>query len=329
MNVRVLLTGSVLFGAAVALTGCASSSRSGEVTQLSFASPEDAVAALTYLAETRDREYGKQVFGPEADELSSGDPEVDEYEKALFAAAVRRRTELRSNGDGTVDILVGEKAVPFPVPLVEYAGRWLFDSPAGVDRMTDIRVGFHELKTIEALRAIALAQRQYREMDRDGDGVHEYAARIRSTEGKRDGLYWPTGPDEPNAPLGQFYTLGVAPYSETLGYQGYFYKLLDRAGPNAPGGARTFRDRASNLVEGYAVLAYPAVYGETAIMTFMMGEDGVIFERDLGPARTRTAAKDITAFDPGPGWTVVDDESLADAAAVSGAMPGSVFSLAD
>jgi len=277
------------------------------VTQLSFDSPEEAVAALSYLASTRDREYGKAVFGPEVDELSSGDPEVDEYEKGLLAAAVARRHDLRLNPDGSVDIIIGENAVEFPVPLVQNQGRWFFDSPAGVDRMRDIRVGYHELKTLDALRVVPGAQREFRSVDRDGDGVYEYARFFASSKGLRDGLYWETGPGEPYSPLGAFFAESEIPRSKELGFNGYFYKMLTAQGPSAPGGARSYLDEKGNMVGGFAVLAYPAVYGETAIMTFVMGPDGVVYEKDLGARATRQAASTITTFDPGQGWVVSPD----------------------
>ncbi len=305
------MVAAALGGVMIASLGCATNSGSSgsgrRVTQLSFETPEDALAALKYLAQTRDREYGQSLFGPEADELSSGDPDVDEYEKSLLAAAVARRHDLRRNADGSIDIIVGENAVEFPVPLVQHEGRWLFDSPAGVDRMRDIRVGYYELKTLEAMRVVPVAQREFRSVDRDGDGVLEYARFFTSSQGGRDGLYWPTGPGEPNSPLGSFFADSEIPRSKELGFNGYFYKMLTAQGPSAPGGAKSFMDGSGNLVDGFAVLAYPAVYGETAIMTFQMGPDGIVYEKDLGSRATRNAGKAITAFDPGSGWTQTND----------------------
>jgi len=323
MKLKSITLAAVLGAALLALVGCSS----GRVQQLSFDSPGDAVQALLYAAEVQDPAYGRSLFGPEVAELSSGDAEVDQYEKKLFALAVERRHELARQPDGSYDILVGETGFAFPVPLVEHEGRWLFDTPAGVERLTDIRVGYHELKTIQALQAIAIAQDQYYQMDRDGDAVREYAPRFLSSVGKRDGLYWPTGPDEPNSPLGFFFMEGVVPLSRSLGYNGYFYVMLTQQGPGAPGGARSFRDGAGNLADGYAVLAYPAVYDETAVMTFMMGADGIIYQKDLGPSGTREAGRRINGYDP-TGWTVVDERSVADAAELpEGGAPVSAFAL--
>lgn len=307
--------------ALLALGGCASE----RVQQLTFASPEDAVQALVYAASGEEPGYGKKLFGPEVDELSSGDPEVDRFEKQLFAEAVLRKHELAKQPDGSYDILVGAKGNAFPIPLVEVDGRWMFDTLDGIDRLTDIRVGYNELETIQALQAIALAQKEYHSQDRNGDGAKEYAARIRSTAGTHDGLYWPTGPNEPNSPLGMFYTRGETPDSKSLGYNGYFYKLLDSQGAAAKGGAKSYRDSAGRLVNGYGVLAYPAVYDETGVMTFIMSTDGVIYQKDLGASDTENAVRRITTFDPGAGWTMVDEKSMSDAAQLDGQRPGSAF----
>lgn len=296
---------AMVFGTlAVALGGCGSSS----VKQLSFATPEDAVSALLYHAETGDKAYGRELFGPEVKELSTGDETVDAYERQQLALAVKRRHDLQRNDDGSIDILVGEHGVAFPMPLELHNGRWMFNSLEGVERMKDIRVGFYELRTMALLRSIPLAQSVYRSEDRDGDGVREYAQRLKSTEGHRDGLYWPTGDNEPNSPLGPFAAEAGATMSAKRGYQGYFYKLLTSRGPAAPGGALSYMDAAGNLVNGYGVLAYPAVYGETGIMSFQMADDGVIYEKNLGPEATRTAAQTINAFDPSDGWSVTEDD---------------------
>lgn len=294
----------VLVSALVAVaTGCSSS-----VKQLSFDTPEDAVAALVNQAATGDKEYGRQLFGPEVSDLSSGDPAVDAFERKRFVLAIEKRHDLRLNNDGTMDILIGDQGVAFPVPLERFNGRWMFNTPEGVERLADLRVGFYELRTLALLRSIPLAQQIYHSTDRDGDGLLEYAARLKSTEGKHDGLYWPTTDSEPNSPLGPFATEAEAPISATRGYQGYFGKLLTKSGAKSPGGVRSYMDSAGNLTGGYAVLAYPAVYGETGIMSFQMADDGVIYQKDLGPEGTRTAAETINEFDPSDGWTVTTDD---------------------
>ncbi len=295
---------------AISLAGCASSSRTASnssIEQLTFATPQDAVAALANYAESGDKAYGRAIFGPEVSELSSGDAAVDRYERQLFVQAILRKHELRVIDEDEQEILIGINSVAFPVPLANVNGRWMFDTPAGLDRLVDMRVGNHELRTIEALRAIAVAQQEYRSVDRDNDGVLEFAPRILSAAGQRNGLYWETAANEPNSPLGAFYTQGEVPNSGTLGYNGYFFKVLTAQGGNASGGAKSFADSANNLTAGFAILAYPAIYGETAIMTFQMGPDGVVYQRDLGADATATAGTTINRFNPDQGWAVTND----------------------
>ncbi len=292
-----------------ALAGCASDSSAtshhGPIRQLSFDTPEDAAAALAYAASIEDRAYSLSLFGPELGELSSGDASVDAYERKLFAAAIQRKRELQTNTDGSVDILIGEKAVAFPIPIVEVSGRWMFDTPEGVDRLTDIRVGYNELKTIAALRGIYTAQDQFRNNDADGDGKRLYASQILSSPGKKDGLYWPTGPNEPNSPLGAFYTEGEVPSSERLGYHGYFYRMLSTAAQTAGSGPN---DIGAPVNPGYLVIAYPAVYDQTGIMTLYMSDDGRIYQKDLGPAATRTAGTmSVMSINLGDGWSITHD----------------------
>jgi hypothetical protein len=304
MRWNLTLPALALCGLAAALAGCHSS---GGVEQLTFDSPQGAVEALTYVAETHDEDYAREVFGPEHAEFSTGDPEVDAYERTRFHAAITRRHELRLNDDGSYDVLVGEDAVVFPAPIVEHEGRWMFDTIEGLERLEDLRIGMHELRTIAFLRLLPAAQREYRSLDRDGDGVLEYAQRYESTPGARDGLYWPTSADEPHAPLGAYHARAEAPWSDEQGYNGYFFQLLEAQGPGAPGGARSYLDARGNLVGGFAVLAYPAVYGETGVFSFKIAADGVVYEKDLGPGDTPIAPKVVTVYAPADGWAIVED----------------------
>ena len=229
------LTSVTAFGL---LAGCAATGKSAvegqlaatAITQLSFATPEGAVAALANATATNDADYMRSIFGPEIGEFSTGDPDVDAYERQLFAAAIFRRSELRPDGTCGLDVLVGEKQVPFPAPIIAASGRWIFDTPKGVDRLADQRVGYNELRTVRALRAIRVAQVEYQSTDRDGDGTPEFAAQFMSDDGQRNGLYWPTSDTEPNSPLGSFYTQGEVPASASRGYDGYFFRNLDSQG---------------------------------------------------------------------------------------------------
>lgn len=300
------VSAALLIGSA-GLCGCSSSKQpdkdAAPVQQLSFATPEDAVTALLYLADTNDKAYAKQLFGPEASELSSDDPDRDAYERRLFAAALEKRHELRTNPDGSRSILIGENNAEFPVPIIQTNGRWMFDTVAGVDKLEDMRIGYNELKTIAALRALPAAQAEYFKSDHDGNGIHEYARRLRSTEGKHDGLYWPaTGPEDAS-PLGPYAADADGYYSADTGYNGYFFTLITGQSASAPGGAKQYESNGL-LVNGWGALAYPSHYGVTGIKSFIVNQDGVVYEKDLGAA-TPDAARTVTVFDPADGWTPV------------------------
>ncbi|MBX3359714.1 MAG: DUF2950 family protein [Phycisphaeraceae bacterium] len=293
--------------AAAILTGCSTAKQPAAtsatepqvVTQLTFATPEDAVQALAYGTANDDRAYLRQVFGPEVDQLSSGDPVVDAVDVRRFAQAIEKHHEVVQNADGTATVLIGEQSVEFPVPLEKVDGRWMFNTPAGVENLTDLRVGYNELRTIEFMGLLPAAQEEYRKSDPDGDGIPNYAQRLASTPGKKDGLYWEAGPGEPQSPLGPVAARGDNSLSESLGFNGYFFRVLVRQGSGAPSGAKEYMKDGS-LTEGFAVVAWPAVYDGTGVMTFLVGVDGIVYEKDAG----KDSAQTIQAYDPSDGWRV-------------------------
>ena len=315
INPNPMLLGVVLVG--LSASGCApkpaadtaasSMSSTASVQQLTFATPEDAATALHNAAATEDFAYLRQIFGPELPELGSGDEIEDRQELRAFASAMSYRRDIVRNADGTATIVLGRNDIDFPVRLIqvdggEANGRWMFDSLDGVERMKDLRVGFGELRTIAFLRALPAAQAEYIAVDWNGDGVRTYASKLRSGDGSFDGLWWPPGPGVPTPPLGPFAAQGdvSTQASPTRGYNGYFFRLLTAQGPGAPGGARSFV-RDGRLVDGWAVVAFPSTYDETGVMTFIMGPEGTVYEKDLGPD-TGTLVESITVYDPA-GWT--------------------------
>jgi hypothetical protein len=193
-----------------------------------------------------------------------------------------------------------------PSPLVKRAGGWTFDTPAGVEELLARRIGRNELDTIQACLAFVDMQREYAEEDRDGDGLLAYTARLVSSPGKRDGLYWPTRAGEAQSPAGPLLA-GAEPKSKTQGgsvpYHGYYYRVLTAQGKNAPGGARSYSVNGK-LIGGIALVAYPAKYRNSGVKTFICSMDGIVYERDLGPGTT-AAATGISAYDPDPKWTPV------------------------
>ena len=276
--------------------------------QSTFATPEEAVTALVgaVRAENPTRMLG--VIGPKAKSwVLSGDRVADKAEWTRFLAAYDRKNSIVKEGDAKARLAVGEGDWTFPAPLVLKSGQWAFDADAGREEIINRRIGRNELDTIQTLLAVVDAQREYASKDADGNGLADYASRFRSTPGKKDGLYWPTKGDEPLSPLGplvaQAVGEGYGP-KPTAGapkpYHGYLYRLLTAQGKDAPGGAYSYRVNGK-LFGGFAVVAYPASYGNSGVMTFMVNHDGVVYERDLGAKSVAEAAK-MTAFNPGAGW---------------------------
>jgi hypothetical protein len=204
---------------------------------------------------------------------------------------------------------MGRRAWPMPIPLMAENGAWRFDTETGIEEVVNRRIGRNELAAIEFARVFVRAQEQYAEIGPRGDGVVDYAQQIGSTPGKRDGLYWPAAAGEPASPLGPF----AAAMRDYLGaerqsgepYRGYVYRVLTRQGPNAPGGAYDYVIKG-RMVAGYALLAYPAEYGISGVMTFLVNRNGRVLQKDLG-ADTGDLARAIDAYDPDAGWTVVVD----------------------
>jgi len=205
--------------------------------------------------------------------------------------------------------LLGEAAWEFPIPLVAVGNGWRFDVEAGREEITNRRVGRNELSTIATLREMVDAQREYAAEGRDGHPP-AFASRLLSTPGRHDGLYWPVAEGEPESPLGEFvaaaaeegYRSGEAP----IPYHGYHYRLLTAQGACAPGGPRDYLDAEGLLTGGFAVIAWPATYGSSGVMTFQVNRQGIVFQKDLGPG-TRDAVAAIRAYDPDGSWTPTSD----------------------
>lgn len=274
-----------------------------------FAQPEEALQGFIEALQTADTARLGQLFGTEyLEELLGDDPEETKADLARAYRSAKDAAVLRPAGPDEMTIVIGRTAWPFPVPLVREADGWRFDTAAGVDEIANRRVGRNELAAIEVLRAYVDAQRVYASEDRDGDGVLEYAQRLASTGEQRDGLYWPTAAGEEPSPFGPFLA-EVSAYLEghRAGepYRGYSFRVLTGQGPQAPGGAYSYVING-NMVAGFALLAWPAQYGESGVMSFMVANDGKVLEADLGPDTAQRAGA-ITAYDPDPGWRRTTD----------------------
>jgi hypothetical protein len=205
------------------------------------------------------------------------------------------------------ELLVGQQAWPLPIPLVQSVdGQWHFDTRKGETEILSRRIGANELAAIQVCLAIVDAQREFSARDSDGDGLKEFASRFTSTPGQRDGLYWPTSPDEPLSPLGPLLAAAAKDgyLSPNAGsqepYQGYYYRILTRQGKDAPGGAYNYFVKGQ-MVAGFALLAYPARYGASGVMSFMVSQDGVVYQKNLG-RKTSTLAAHVPSFNPDTSW---------------------------
>jgi hypothetical protein len=274
-----------------------------------FGSPEAAAQALRDALEAQDGEALRAIFGPEyADDLIGSDIAIVQEEMRETLEAMRATTALLPDADGSVILTIGRQAYPFPVPIVREGDSWYFDSAAGLEEVLDRRIGENELAAIEALRAYVQAQVDYASVDRDGDQVLEYAQRVISTAGQRDGLYWASAPGEPVSPFGPFIAeISMLLEGKELGdpYRGYYYRVLKGQTEHAPGGAYEYVING-NMIAGFAMLAWPAEYGETGVMTFQVSHQGDVLEADLGPETAEIAAV-IDAYDPDVSWTEVTE----------------------
>jgi hypothetical protein len=276
--------------------------------QRSFSSPEAAAQALVQAIKAQDRAGTLAVLGSDAGAwISSGDAQADHAEITKFVAAYDAKHEFARNGDKVILTLGGDD-FPFAFPLVRSGEYWHFDTEAGKEEMLARRIGENELSTIKVLQAIVDAEIEYASEDRNGDGVLQYAQKFASSPGKQDGLYWPVKPGEQPSPLGEL----VAEASSEgyhldnrhrVPYHGYYFRMLKSQGSNAASGPINYVAQGREI-GGFAVIAYPARYGNSGVMTFMVNQDGKVYQADLGPD-TAVQARKIQRFDPGHGWSLV------------------------
>jgi hypothetical protein len=274
--------------------------------QQSFPSPEAGVQALIEAAKRNDTKSLLQVLGSEAQSfINTGDPVSDQASRAHFVQAYEEAHTLVQSGDRQVILQIGKDEWPFPIPLVKDSTSWRFDSKEGKEEILNRRIGRNELDVIQVCLAYVDAQREYFMRNPQRLALLQYASKFVSTKGKRDGLYWETTTDEPPSPLGPLVAQARREgYKRTAGkptpYHGYYYKILTGQGPNAPGGAYDYMVRGQ-MIGGFAMVAYPAQYGSSGIMTFLVNHDGVVYQKDLGP-RTAALAQSMTRFNPGETW---------------------------
>ena len=274
--------------------------------QQSFASPETAAQALIEALRASDTKALLQILGPEAKPLiETGDPVADRQGRERFVKAYEEAHTLVPSGDTKVILQTGQDAWPLPIPLVKSSAGWRFDTQAGKEEILNRRIGRNELDVIQVCLAYMDAQREYYMRNPQGNALLQYAQKFISGKGKRDGLYWETNSDESPSPFGPVVARARSEGYKGRGgkpipYHGYYYKLLTRQGPHAPDGAYDYVVRGK-MIGGFALVAYPAQYGSSGIMTFIVNHDGVVYQKDLGP-NTASRAQSMTMFDPDKTW---------------------------
>jgi hypothetical protein len=277
-----------------------------------FASADAAAEALVAALRTNDTKALLAILGSEGRPLlSSGDAVVDRGNRMTFVNAYDAAHTLVPNGN-TMQLQVGEDDWPLPIPIVKTGEQWRFDARQGRDEILARRIGRNEIYTMQTCLAYVDAQREYYAADPNGDGILEYAQKFGSTPGKRDGLYWQTKEGEPPSPLGGLVTRARAEgYRKGEGptpYHGYIYRILTAQGPAAPGGAYDYITRG-HMIAGFALVAFPAQYGSSGVMTFLVNHDGVVYQKDLG-RNTRAVATAMKTFNPDGTWTKAEVPEL-------------------
>jgi hypothetical protein len=297
-----------LIAAAVLAAGCAQQPGTAVAVAgvQSFATPEAAVQALHDLIGTQDEAAIERMFGPGSIDLfSSGDLAQDRADFQLVKAMIEAGVTFQELDLATRVALFGADRWPWPIPLVQEAGGWRFDIEAGREELLNRRIGRNELFTLSSLHAILDAQVEYASEGRD-DNPPAFATRFRSTPGMRDGLYWQPMEGEPLSPLGDLLAESEYANEGREPYHGYFYRILTQQGPAAPGGAQSYLDDRGLLTRGFAVVAWPARYGNSGVMTFVVNHRGIVFQKDLGE-NTESVVADMQSYDPDVSWLPTAD----------------------
>jgi len=277
-------------------------------TPQSFETPQAATDTLVAAVRSGDPKHIEQVLGTSSDKLiNSGDPVDDARARERFLAAYDKQSKIEQNGDARATLVIGENDWPFPLPLIRQGGRWRFDVVAGADEVINRRIGRNELAAIQVCLAYVDAQREYAAAQGNVDGLHRYAAKFVSSPGRRDGLYWPTEDGQPASPLGPLATkardegYGKSKNAPKEPYHGYLYRILTAQGRDAPGGAYDYVVKGK-MIGGFGMVAYPARWGSSGVMTFIVNHDGLVYQKNLG-ARTAAIASNMTRFNPDPTWS--------------------------
>jgi len=282
-----------------------------------FTSPEEAVSALLAATSANDTNAFREIFGPTGVQIENPDRVQSANEVSAFDSAAKEQYRIVHQSEANCVLEVGNNAWPFPVPIVKRNGVWFFDTKAGKEEILNRHIGKNELSTLDSVRAYVEAQREYASKDRVGDEVLEYAQKFNSSPGKKDGLYWPPELDGEISPLGpllaqaqhQDYESSLvrnqAERAAPQPFHGYFYKILYGQGKHAPAGKYDYIING-HMIAGFALVAWPVKYGETGVMTFIVNQQGRVYQKDLGP-KTAKIVGTMKAYDPDTTWTISPD----------------------
>jgi hypothetical protein len=308
-----LTVSTIIITLVILLSGTYSSSLTKSMQQKSFASPEEAVNVLVATVKADDKKELLSVLGQGGKDLiSSGDEAADKLGREKFLKAYNEMNRLDKVSADKMVLHIGKDDWSLPIPIVKKNNTWVFDTKAGKEEILNRRIGRNELNVIEVIDAYVDAQCEYASTDRNGDGVKQFAQKIISTEGKHNGLYWEAKEGEEKSPLGPFVAQAAREgYANRVDgitlspYHGYYYRILKGQGKYATGGAYDYVVKGK-MILGYALIAYPAQYGNSGIMTFIVNQEGVIYEKNLGK-NTASIAKAIKKFNPDKTWRKVKD----------------------
>jgi hypothetical protein len=289
--------------AALLLAGCfPSGAMAQQQGQKTFSSAEDASNALVAAAQSNDEKAMLDILGPEGKQIvSSGDPAEDAQSRANFVRRYQEMHRVMKEPDGTTVLYIGAHNWPWPIPLVNKDHSWYFDTEAGKKEILYRRIGRNEISTIRVCQEFVAAEKEYSTQH------DEYAQKVSSDEGQHNGLYWKAAEGEPQSPIGPLVASAVieGQSGAPAPYRGYDYRILTRQGKNSPGGAKSYME-GGKMTEGFALVAYPAEYGSSGVMTFIVNEDGVVYQKDLGK-KTDVLAKAMKEYNPSAGWQKAED----------------------
>jgi hypothetical protein len=310
-----LSRGLVFVIALVACTALIAAGSLAAASQKQFATPEEAVKALVEAVKTHDQNALDQIFGPSSKELLTGDAVQDAAESEEFAQHVAEKISLIKEHDARMIIQIGKENWPFPIPLVQASGTWFFDTEAGKEEILNRKIGEDELTAIMVCRTYVKAQREYVLKDWNGDGILAYAQKLRSDPGKKDGLFWRRAQGEPASPLGELvaqarmegYKKDKSLFKEQpIPFHGYYFKILTQQGKHAPGGKYNYVLNG-NMVGGFGLVAFPSSWGKSGVMTFIVNQQGKVYQKDLGPD-TLKIASEMRTYDPDASWMPVKEQ---------------------